>query len=178
MDIWESVKKIIPSGLGFLANAILPGSGGFAASLISDAIGCEKTPEAIESGLKQATPEQISKLREMAFKHEEKLVELAIEQEKAYIHDVQNARLRETEVVKATGKKDWNLYLLAWTVIAGFFGLVSFMIFYKIPGENIGPVNQLFGAIAAGFGVVLAYFFGSSKSSADKNALIANQKKT
>jgi hypothetical protein len=34
---------------------------------------------------------------------------------------------------------------------------------------NIGPVNQLFDAMATGFGMVLQYFFGSSKGSADKN---------
>jgi hypothetical protein len=36
----------------------------------------------------------------------------------------------------------------------------------------VGPLNQLLGALSAGFGMVLSYFFGTSKSSKDKNALI------
>jgi len=45
-----------------------------------------------------------------------------------------------------------------------------------LPEANVGPVNQLFGAMATGCGLVLQYFFGSSKGSADKTAAIMELK--
>ena len=70
----------------------------------------------------------------------------------------------------ATGKRDINLYVLAWMVVGLFFALVGLLMFVVLPEANVGPVNQLFGAMATGFGMVLQYFFGSSKGSADKTA--------
>lgn len=176
MDIWDRVKNAIPAGLGFLANAFIPGSGGMAAGLISSVLDCDNTPEAIEKSLLNANPEQITALKKMAFQHKEKLIELATANDKLYIQDIQNARQREIEIVRATGGKDYNLYILAWTVVFGFFALVGVMMFVELPDANLGPVNQLFGAMSIGFGVVLQYFFGSSKSSSDKTKLMANLK--
>jgi len=72
----------------------------------------------------------------------------------------------------AAGKRDINLYVLAWMVVGLFFALVGMLMFVVLPEANVGPVNQLFGAMATGFGMVLQYFFGSSKGSADKTAAI------
>ena len=92
-----------------------------------------------------------------------------------HFQDVASARKREVDTTEATGKRDINLYILAWTVVVLFFALVATLMFIDL-GENTGPVNQLFGAIAVGFGTVLQYFFGSSKSSNEKTALLAANK--
>jgi len=172
MDLWDGVKKGLSTIAPLLANAVLPGSGGVVGSLVSGVLGCDNKPEAITNALTNATPEQKVALIKIQNTHEENLVKLATENDKIYLQDIQSARDREVAVVKATGKKDYNLYILAWTVIVGFFTLVGIMMFVTLPDKNIGPVNQLFGALAAGFGVVLAYFFGSSKSSSDKTAML------
>ena len=49
-----------------------------------------------------------------------------------------------------------------------FFGV-------KDPSSN-AVVNLLFGGLVSGFATVLGYFFGSSKGSAEKNALLATGK--
>jgi len=51
-----------------------------------------------------------------------------------------------------------------------FFILVGLLMFVVLPDATVGPVNQLFGAMATGVGMVLQYFFGSSKGIADKTA--------
>ena len=99
------------------------------------------------------------------------------EAEKARLADVQSARQADTEKTKATGSRDVNLYVLAWTIIAGFFFLMGILLFIKIPEDSTGVIFMLFGALAAGFGQVLQFFFGSSKSSADKSELLAKQGK-
>ena len=174
-DIWEGAKGVLSGTAPVLANAIIPGSGGLAATLISKALGCENKPKAVAQALTKATPEQLNELKRLELKHQEKLTELALENDKLYIQDVQSARNREIAIVQATGKRDINLYVLAWSVVVGFFALVGLMMFVKLPDYNIGPINQLFGALAAGFGMVLSYFFGSSKSSSDKNAFLTKK---
>ena len=175
MDLWDGVKKGLSTVAPLLANAVLPGSGGVVGSLVSGVLGCDNKPEAITTALANATPEQKVELIKIQNTHEENLVKLASENDKIYLQDVQQARDREIAIVKATGKKDYNLYILAWTVIVGFFLLVYFMMYVTLPEKNIGPVNQLFGALATGFGMVLSYFFGSSKSSKDKTAMLGTK---
>ena len=64
---------------------------------------------------------------------------------------------------------------LAITVTSCFFILVGIAIFMPDNIKDSGALNQLFGAMVAGFSMVLSYFFGSSKGSADKNDTITVQ---
>lgn len=172
-DIWSKAKALLSPIAGIAANAFLPGSGGFAAALVSKTLGVDNTPEAITAALENLKPEQIVALKEMEMKHETQLVSIAAELERAYLADRQSARQREISIVQATGKKDINLYILAWTVIVGFFLLIWFMTTKTLPPENVGPINQLFGALSAGFGMVLSYFYGSNKMQEHTTNLLA-----
>ena len=75
-------------------------------------------------------------------------------------------------------QRDWHIYFIAWTVIAGFLSLCVILMFEDIPKESSNVLYILLGGLSAGFSQVLSYFFGSSKSSAEKNEfLIKNGKK-
>ena len=100
--------------------------------------------------------------------HKFEIQKLILEEDRMYSQDRADARSRQVESEKVTGKRDVNLYALAWMVVGLFFTLVGLLMFVVLPEANVGPVNQLFGAMATGFGMVLEYFFGSSKGSADK----------
>lgn len=103
-----------------------------------------------------------------------KMRDLEIQELKTYIEDVQSARTRQVETEKATGRRDTNLYVLAWTIIGGFFGLMAVLLFVKIPEDSTGVIFMLFGSLSAAFGGVVSYFFGSSKGSADKSAELSS----
>jgi len=172
-DIGGRIATIAPalgSAFGPLGTA-----GGLAIKALADSFGVEPdemTPEKMDQ-LLASDPEALLKLKqaEMDFRLEEKRIEN--ETLKVKLADVQSARQRQVAHEKATGKTDMNLYFLAWLVVTGFFILVGFLMFQTLPTANIGPVNQLFGAMAAGFGMVLQYFFGSSLSSWGKTREIA-----
>ena len=51
--------------------------------------------------------------------------------------------------------------------------IVGLLMQYKLSEGSNEVVFMLFGALATGFGTVLQYFFGSSKSSSDKTQLMA-----
>ncbi len=169
-DIAGSVAKAAPM-LGTILGGPIGGAVGGVVSLIASAFGLTKeqtTPDKIAQML-QVDPQAAIKLAEIESNNKIKLQELVIENTRLELQDIQSARSREVEIVKATGHKDINLYILAWMVIIMFYGLVAILCFRVVPDANLGPVNQLFGAMAAGFGMVLAYFFGSSRGSALKS---------
>lgn len=175
-DIWGNIKGIVRTVAPVLGNAILPGVGGVAGTLIAEFLGVEDKPEAIEAALKTATPETLWRLRELEARHKENLITLGIESAKLYIQDVQSARSREVEVVKATGKVDVNLYALAWLTVTGFFVLCGLLLFKVVPEGQSNILYLLIGGLVANFTQVYNYFFGSSKSSTDKTALLSGRK--
>lgn len=174
-DLWDGVKQGLSTVAPILANAIIPGSGGLVGSLVSEVLGCENDPLSIEAALVTATPEQKTELVRIQADHKENLIELGIKADQIYLADVQSARDRQVESEKTTGRKDVNLYAMAWTVIAGFVTLIIVLMYADIPEENVGSVNLLLGAASAGFGAVINYFYGSSKTSAEKNHLLAKK---
>ncbi len=90
--------------------------------------------------------------------------------------DTQNARQRQTEHERVTGKSDTNLYVLAWVVVGGFLGLTGFLIWFAYKGVPIidqsGVLYMLLGTLSTAFGMVMGYFFGSSRGSRDKDELL------
>lgn len=158
-----------------MLGGILGGPGGALAGKAIDAIadafglkGEEVTLSKIDELVKD--PQSIIKLKEIEST-------LIISLEQIAQKDRESARAREVKIVETTKTKDVNLYILAWVVVGGFFGLVGTLSFITIPQVNVGPVNQLYGVLGTGFGLVLGYFFGSSKGSSDKNKFLNGDNK-
>lgn len=175
---WKDVAAKVSSAapvLGGILGGPVGGAVGTVISLIASAFGINKqdvTPEKLDS-LLTTDPATTIKLKEIEATYQVELAKLLLESERMNLSDRADARAREVKISQATGTRDINLYVLAWMVVALFFTLVGTLMWVKLPESNIGPINQLFGAMAAGFGMVLQYFFGSSKSSTDKTALMA-----
>jgi len=121
----------------------------------------------------QNNPEAVLKLKQAEIDFKIKMGEQKLEEVKAYLADTASARSREVEITKATGKRDINQYILAWVMVGGFFSLTGILIFRAIPPSTSNVIYMLFGALSAGFGSVMNYYFGSSKGSAEKTNLLA-----
>ncbi len=100
-----------------------------------------------------------------------------IKELQAQLADVQSARQRQVEHEKATGKSDLNLYVLAWVIMGGFIGsIIGLIIMAAVFPEvdlNNPLLNILFGSLSTDAGMVVGYFFGSSRSSEVKTGLLA-----
>jgi len=178
-EVSTVIKKYAPV-LGNVVGSFIPGAGavGTGIALIASAFGVEDdnpSPEQIYNAI-QADPEAILKLKQIEIENKTELVKLSIESDKLYLQDVQNARQRQVEHERVTGKTDINLYVLAWVIVSGFFGLTALMFFKAIPESSSQAVFMLFGGLVSGFTAVLQYFFGSSRGSAEKTKLMANGK--
>jgi hypothetical protein len=176
---WKEIAAKISSLAPVIGGAIggpIGGLAGTAVSILAKAFGLPETSKA-EDVLKSISGDPEWQLKVMVAENEFKLKikELELMSTKAYLADVQSAREREKSVVQSTGKKDWNLYLTAWVVICGFFWLTYWLMTRSLPAGQNDVVFMLFGALSTGFGTVLAYFFGSSKGSAEKTELMAKK---
>jgi hypothetical protein len=179
---WKDIADFVKKGAPLLGSALAGPAGGAVGGLVASLFGGNsEDPEKLLT-LMQSDPEALTKLKELELKHRERLEELSLEaakitleESKAYLADTQSARQRETAIVQTTGKKDVNLYILAWVVVGGFFLLTGLMMLIpELDGRsNNAMVNTMFGGLVSGFATVLGYFFGSSKGSTDKTQLLA-----
>ena len=92
--------------------------------------------------------------------------EVKLQSKKMVFDDKSNARSREIEVVKSTGKRDYALIALAAVIVIGFFaGLVSLVFVTLDKGSGTYELlYMMFGALIAKFGTVIDYFFGASET--------------
>lgn len=98
---------------------------------------------------------------------------------KAYLADVNSARNREAQVATSESAPYLNKVitpLLAIGVLVATFGLFSFVLFDK---GAIDPTRKdiliyVLGVLSAIATQIVAYYFGSSKGSSDKNTAIDN----
>ncbi|UCE05494.1 MAG: hypothetical protein JSW07_18075, partial [bacterium] len=130
-------------------------------------------PKAIMAAIEK-DPEAALKLRKFEIAHKERLQEILLERDKAYLADVQNARQREIEIQKSGGT-NLPMYLLAGIVVIGFFLLIAVLMRFAVPEGSREVAYMLFGSLSTSFGMVVSYFFGSSKGSAEKNAMLVKK---
>ena len=170
MDWKDTIAKVTDAAplIGSLFGAPGAAIGGIV-KLVASALGVAPSEDAVEAEIRR-NPEALLKLREFEAAHRIELEKLLLETERIRLADIQSARTRQTEHERATGKTDTNLYILAWTLVIGFFVLLGILMNHPLPPDQNGVIFMLFGALSAGFGQVLQYFFGSSKGSADKTA--------
>jgi len=175
-EIGESITEFAPA-LGIALAPVTGGAslaigGGIAAIGRAFGLGDNPTPDSIKGAI-AADPQSSLKLMiaEQSFK---------LEQQRLDLDNTKDARNRQIEHEKATGKTDVNLYVLAWSVVLGFFSLVGMLLYFSYNKTEIvdktGVLFMLLGALSTGFGMVLQYFFGSSAGSTAKTAMMEKMK--
>lgn len=161
------VSMLAGKGLDLLSSAI-DGGANKAAAYIEEKTG-------IKMDGSDLSDEQVAELKkfEMSNKVELEKLALADKQEdnrhaekktEIIIADKSNARNREIEVVKVTGKKDNAVTILAGVIVIGFFaGLISLVFVHLDKGSGAYELLYMaFGALTMKFGTVVDYFFGAS----------------
>ena len=174
---WDSIGQKLLKFAPAIGGALLGPSGaagGMAVKALAGAFGLteeETTPDKI-AGLINSDPEFALKAKIADNDLLVEMRELDIKELETRLDDKDSARNREVEVTKTTGKKDANLYMLAWLGVLGYLGLIIYIIHWGLPKMTPAValmVGNLIGVVGAKYSGIYDYFFGSSKGSADKN---------
>lgn len=159
-------------------------------NLLSDALGsaADTGVEAIKDKVKDVTgiditnqeqvqklsPAQVAELKKAEKAHEKFLVKYALKRDKMYIADTQSAREMQMSALRQDDRFAkrfvyWFAAILtAITLI--YCGCVTFI---EIPEDNVRLAYTILGVLLGTvLSQIIGFFFGSSKGSDDKNAMI------
>lgn len=100
-----------------------------------------------------------SKMAEIQTQAELKLAELEIQ-------DRGSARQREATL------RDWTPSILAYSITAGFFGVLFYMLNYEVPIAEREVLFVMLGSLGTAWTGIIAYYFGSSAGSAAKHSML------
>ena len=159
---WSGLGKKVADFAPLLGSALGPVGAGVGA-LISSEFGTEYTPDAINSCL-VSNPDAQVKLKEIELTHKTKLQQIKLEMLKAELGDKANAR-------QAHGQSKMPAYLsIGLTVL---IALLVFLLFYvDVPTGSREVLFMLLGVVVKEWGSAMQFWFGTTRSSADKTRLM------
>lgn len=131
---------------------------------IEKLVGIDLSKEELTADDKQKIMDSQIEIMKIDFEKIKLETEAKLQSKKMVFEDKSNARSREVEVTKATGKKDNAVTILAGVIVFGFFaGLISLVFVHLDKGSGAYELLYMaFGALTMKFGTVVDYFFGSS----------------
>jgi hypothetical protein len=119
---------------------------------------------------KDSSPESLAMLNELRVKEKEMILEFEKEMYAIEVKDRSSARTREVEIVKAGGT-DFMMYVAGFVGLGLFVFIVVSVVYMPQLAENKLLIHVL-GIIEGVCTSIFFYYFGSSKSSSDKNRMI------
>jgi len=168
-----NLGKLLGSVAPMLATAIGGPVGGLAVQVLGEALGIsEPTQSKIEGAFKSGnmTGEQVAAVRQAEIALEKRSQELGINLEEIHAKDRDSARLMQVQT------KSWLPPALAVLITVGFFGILAGMLTGSLQASgNSEAMLILLGALAAAWGSVVNFYYGSSAGSAAKNEMLSKK---
>ncbi|MEM1379695.1 MAG: hypothetical protein AAGH41_03625 [Pseudomonadota bacterium] len=155
-----------------LARALGGPLAGAAVGLISKALLGREEDDAdvLEAALETASPEALVRLREANMSFQKAVLDAANEGARIAASDRADARARQRAL------KDRIPGCLAFTVVAGFFGVLAAMLVADVPADAETEFSIMLGALATMAAAVMNYYFGSSAGSRVKTELLEGRR--
>ena len=167
---WKSVVGTVAPLLG---TALGGPFGGVAGKMIQDALGVDSESAAIVE--LQTNPDALISLRQVEADFKIKMKEIGIAEDQLHADDRDSAR--KLAIAKGTGFQA----VLTVVFMVGYFGLMGLFLMQEatdLPQLNDwqrGQVGVLIGVLTAAIPQLLAFWFGSSKGSKEKTAMMGNK---
>ena len=172
MDILKTFGPLIGSVAPTIATALGGPVAGMAVKAISGALfghdGASK--DDIMTALANPTGDQLAALKKIDADFAVQMKALDIDLERIAAGDRASARDMQKET------KDWIPRALAILVTVGFFAILIYMLIYGLPTTGNEALLLLLGALQTAWGGIVAFYFGSSSGSQQKDKMIYNSK--
>lgn len=161
--------SFLKTALPALATALGGPLAGLAAGFVADKLGIsDKSVENITNIISGAPPEQLIKIKELDTEFKKFTLGLGIKELELENADRDSARRREMEV------KDKMPAILATVLTIGFFGAVAYLLRFGFPEGNKDVIVYMLGSLNTAWLGAMAYYFSTSRSSKQKDLIIAN----
>lgn len=155
----DKLKNLVGTVAPALGSALGSPLGGAAISMIADKLGVPNNQQAVEKAIRQATPDEMLKLKEADNEFEIKMKELDVDVFRLETEDKQNAR--------AAFSKDWTTKLMGLLTLSGFMGYI-FLVTLQPPEQNSEAlINLVLGYLGGLASAVISFYFGASQSKED-----------
>jgi len=155
----DKLKNLVSTVAPALGSALGSPLGGAAISMIADKLGVPNNQQAVEKAVRQATPDEMLKLKEADNEFEVKMKELEVDVFRLETEDKQNAR--------AAFSKDWTTKLMGILTLSGFMGYI-FLVTLQPPEQNSEAlINLVLGYLGGLASAVISFYFGASQSKDD-----------
>ena len=162
---WSELGKKVADYAPLLGGALGPVGAGVGA-LIASEFGTENTPDAINSFM-TGNPEAQVKLKEIELTNKTKLQQIKLETLQAELGDKANARQAHHQ-----SKMPACLSVGLTVLIA----LLVFLLFYvNVPEGSREVLFMLLGVVVKEWGSAMQFWFGTTRSSADKTRLMIKE---
>lgn len=164
---WQDFIKTVAPMLGTALGGPL---GGAAASFIAKNLGIEnETVEAVASVLNSGkmTPDQIAQIKLAEIDFQKFLKANQIDLEKIAAEDRKDARAM---LVALRSKMPAVLSII---VTLGYFGILAGMMTGSLKVEDSQALLLMLGSLSTAWGMVMAFWFGTTNGSSQKNELLA-----
>lgn len=159
---WNSIKNAVGK-IAPIAGTLLGGPAGAAVGgMISSALGVENNPEAVAAAL--GNPDAVIKLKELEVNERQHFLQMQLSTLQAELADTQNARAAHKD------SRMPAVITLCMTLICS--GMLFAMFFVPIPSENKDILIQSYGSVLALWAASVAYWVGTTRSSAEKTRIM------
>lgn len=172
MDLLKTFGPLIGSVAPTIATALGGPVAGMAVKAISGALFGHDTAteDEIRTVLANPTGDQLAALKKIDADFAVQMKALDIDLERIAASDRASARDMQKET------KDWIPRALAVSVTVGFFTILLYMLVYGLPTTGNEALLLLLGALQTAWGGIIAFYFGSSSGSQQKDKMIYNSK--
>ena len=171
MSFTDTLKSIVGAVAPTLGTAIGGPFGLIAGKMIQESLGVDSDEAPLE--MLQSDPDALFKIKELDAGFKTRMRELGIKEDQLHADDRDSAR----ELAKSKG-----VYFQAGLTVvfmAGYFALF-WLFFYgtttTLNDWQRGQIGILIGVLTGAIPQLLAFWFGSSKGSSDKTAILAGKK--
>jgi hypothetical protein len=154
-----------------LGTALAGPLGGAAAGFIADNLGIEgKTVEAVTEALASGklSADQVAQLKLAEIDFQKFLKQNNIDLERVHAEDRGSAR--DMFKVSRSAVPAW----LSFIVTVGYFGILLAMMFGKVQLSDSQALLLMLGSLSTAWGMVMAFWFGTTAGSKDKTEMLAN----
>ncbi len=169
-DDWKTLVRNIAPALG---TALGGPAGGMAVKFIADKmLGNADASEAdVKDFLLSASPEQMVTLRQIDNDFSRAMAQIGVDLERINADDRASARSMAVQT-------SLNPQIILACIYVLAFSAILYLVFAKelaMSSEQENMANYLLGILSAGLMQIMSFFYGSSKSSQDKNDLLKNR---